>query len=123
MTVQWKNACVGLAAGLLLGGAVGLGLGWQRRPHWNSAEHYQRVLARFNSRLKLTPGQKDEVAKLLEAKRVRVEELRAQSRPKFEALRATTRAEIRKLLTPDQQAHFDAMEAEWEARRRERGHP
>ncbi len=88
--------------------------------HWNSGQFQARLLQRFSSKLKLTPEQRTQVATILEAKRQKIDALRADIRPKFEEIRTSTAADIRKLLTPEQQQKFDVMQVEWETRRRQR---
>lgn len=123
MKIDWKQVVAGLAAGLILGAGMGA---WQiRRLHrgFNSAAHQQRMLERFSSRLKLTEEQRAKVSAILEAKRLRIDALRAEAVPKIEELRAATRAEIRALLAAKQLPDFEKLTAELEARRKERGRP
>ena len=88
--------------------------------HWDSGQFQTRLLQRFSSKLKLAPEQRTQVAAILEAKRQKIDALRADIRPKFEEIRTSTAADIRKLLTLEQQQKFDVMQAEWESRRRQR---
>ncbi len=88
--------------------------------HWDSGQFQARLLQRFSSKLKLTPEQRTQVATILEAKRQKIDALRADIQPKFEEIRTSIAADIRKLLTPEQEQKFDVMQAEGEARRRQR---
>ena len=85
---------------------------------WESGQFQARMLQRFSAKLQLAPAQRTQVAAILEAKRLKIDALRADIRPKFEEIRALTSAEIRALLTPAQQKKFDVMQAEWETRRK-----
>lgn len=111
----WRPAALWLAAGLAAGAAGGLWLG--RRAGPEPRERYTRMVERFSSQLDLTEAQRSQVKAILEAKRGRVQALRAQLQPRFQEIRESTRAELRRVLTPDQQARFDRFEAEWRARR------
>ncbi len=109
--------------GIVLGTGVGWWAGRDLFPRrWGWEQRYQRMLERFSSELKLTPEQKDRVKVLLEAKRQKMETLRAEARPRYEEVRISTQTEIRKLLSPEQQKRFDRMEMEWKRRRAQRPH-
>ena len=117
MTLARKQVVIAF----VLGGCVGFAAAWGSLPRWrhhpwggNQFQH--RLLDRFSSTLKLTPDQRSQVAAILETKRQKMDALRAEIRPRFDELRASTGAEIRRLLTPEQQQRFDVMEAEWDAR-------
>ena len=108
-------ACVCLAS-LALGGASGWYAGREVFPkRWNQKERYQQMLERFGRELKLTPEQKTQVGAILEAKRQKIEALRAEMRPRFQEIRRTTQLDIRRQLTPEQQPKFERMEAESQA--------
>ena len=107
----------------VLGGVVGAAGAYWSAPyafhrHWERGQFQTRMLQQFSSKLHLTPAQRTQVAAILEAKRQRIKTLRADIRPKFEDIRTSASAEIRVLLTPEQQKKFDVMQAEWEARRK-----
>lgn len=122
MKINWNQVLISLFLGLL----TGFGLGsWQGRDFFrrdgSPERRYERLLKRFNSKLKLTVEQKTSVGTILDNKRKKIELMRAEAKPRFEELRATTRAEIRKVLTPEQQEKFDVMQSRWESRRKKRG--
>lgn len=109
----------GIAFTCLLSFALGGGAGWWAGRdlfprHWNREQKYKEMLERFNSQLKLTPAQRDQIKALLDANRQKLEAMREERREEF---RRFTREEIRTLLTPEQQKKFDRMELEWQARR------
>lgn len=119
MKLEWKQVVISLFIGFALGAAFG----WWGPPYsvdWRGKDHYSRMLERFSSRLDLTPEQKKEIADILEAKRQSITALRAEIRPRFKEIQRSTRDEIRKRLTVEQQQKFDAMQAEWESRRKNR---
>lgn len=105
----------------VLGVAIGVmaaefcSLGSFRRPGGRDRFHEQ-ALQRFSRQVRLTPQQRAQVASILEAKRQKIDALRADMRPTFEEIRASASAEIRQLLTPAQQQRFDRFEADWHAR-------
>ena len=119
MNGAWKQILIAW----LLGGVVGFaGARWSA-PSWfhrhgEGKQAQARMLQRFSSKLRLTPDQRAKVAAIFEAKRQKIDALRAEVRPKFEEIRASTSAEIRALLTPEQQRAFDVMHAKQEARRK-----
>jgi Spy/CpxP family protein refolding chaperone len=110
-----------LMLALLLGAVLGAGAAWwvgEYGPCAKSWEPYANVVERFSRKLDLTPDQQREIAAVLEENRQKVKALRGEIRPRFEEIRNATRQEIRQYLSPEQQAKFDAMQAEWDARRR-----
>jgi Spy/CpxP family protein refolding chaperone len=119
MKLEWKQILISLFIGIVLG----TGLGWwgsQYSGDLRGKDRYTWMLERFSSRLDLTPEQKKEIADILETKRQSIIALRAEIRPRFEEIRNSARQEIRKRLNPAQQQKFDAMQAEWESRRKDR---
>jgi Spy/CpxP family protein refolding chaperone len=121
MKRTWVLMLGALLAGILIGAA---GASWAVACRWKTPFH-ERLLDRFSSTLQLTPQQREQVGAILEAKRQRIDALRAEIRPKFDELRMSTGAEIRALLSPEQQTRFDEMEtkraqqvARWRERRK-----
>ena len=122
MKRAWKQ----LVIALVLGGGVGFAAAricpFGKFPHHRRGGQFeQRLLDRFSSTLHLAPEQRAHVATILEAKRQKIDALRAEIRPRFEEIRTSTSGEIRQLLSPNQQQRFDVMEAEW-ATRKKRSH-
>ena len=87
---------------------------WERRgaPAHGEKGMKDRMLEHMSKELHLSEGQKQQIAAIFEAKRPQMMALHEEMRPKFEALRNATQAEIRKLLTPEQQERADKMEIE-----------
>jgi Spy/CpxP family protein refolding chaperone len=117
MKPNWTHATVAFA----LGGIVGFAGMWWSAPYfphrrWGHGQFQAHPMQRFSSQLKLTPEQRTQVAAILEAKRLKIDAFRAEMKPKFEEIRTSTSAEIRQILTPEQQRRFDEMNAEFEAR-------
>ena len=118
MNGSTRAVALACLAGLLVGAAGGWWAGRDLFPRrWGWEQRYEKMLERFGVELKLTPEQKEQVKVLLEAKRRKMEALRTEIRPRREEIRQSTQAEIRKLLSPEQQTKFDRMEKEWQARR------
>ncbi len=123
MTGTWKQIVIAA----VLGGSVGFAGAWWALPRichhrWGDGQFQHRLLDQFSSELKLTPDQRDKVAAILEAKRQKIETLRAEMRPRFEQIRISTSAEIRQLLTPEQQQRFDVLQAKWDQQRKKWHH-
>ncbi len=110
----WKS----LALVLLLGAVIGAGAAWwigEYGPCAKGWEPYANMVERFSKKLDLTPDQQQTIAAVLDENRQKIKTLRAEVHPKFEEIRTATRSAIRRQLTPEQQAKFDVMQAEWEA--------
>jgi Spy/CpxP family protein refolding chaperone len=122
MTLAWKQVMVAFLLGACVGAAALGGKLWSaRKSRWDSGHSQQQLLKRFNDALQLTPAQQPQVAAILEAKRQKIDALRAEMRPRFEEVRAAARAELRPLLTPAQQDKLEAMETKWEQRKQRWG--
>ena len=119
MKPDWKQIIVAFAVGVMMGI---VGTRWCAHCHFHqrrdSGQFQTRLLQRFSSKLHLTSEQQTQVAAILEAKRQKIDTLRAEIRPKFEEIRTATRTEIRQLLIPEQQQKFDVMNAQFEAKRK-----
>ena len=125
MKLVWKQIFIGFLLGAVVGAVAGkqwCGSSLTHRPWDGRREHVQeKMLNKFNSKLKLNSDQQQKVAVILQAKRGKIDALRGEMRPKFEEIRNATRGEIRQLLTPEQQTKFDVMAAERDARRKKSG--
>jgi Spy/CpxP family protein refolding chaperone len=120
MTISWKQAAPAFAVGLLAGALLSF---WAPRGlmhrgfHGYDMEHRQHeLLERFSRKLSLTPEQRTKVGAILEEKGRKMKSLWQDTRPKFDEVRKSTSAEIRALLTPEQQTKFDALQQKMEAR-------
>lgn len=122
MNVDWKRLAPVFLVGLALGASLG---SWAQRAafrHYREGSRSERMLKRLSRDLKLDDAQKEAVKAALEAKRREIDALHEQTFSKFAALRLSANAEVRKVLTPEQQKSFDELSARWEARRqRHRG--
>ena len=119
MKIAWKQVIVAFLLGAVIEAVAMAGPWCGPRSHrqWGKSEDIQKkMLERFDSKLSLTADQRQQVATILEGKRTKIDALRAEMRPKFEEIRNATRAEIRQLLTPEQQTKFDKMTAEFDAK-------
>jgi len=116
MKLDWKQIVVSLLIGLIAGAALGRWAHWRHHGHWDDQKRYSRMVERFSRELNLTPEQREKVAAILEAKRQKMQALRSEIRPKYEELRQSTKAEIRKILAPEQQERFEKLEARWAAK-------
>jgi Spy/CpxP family protein refolding chaperone len=106
---------------LLIGAAVG----WfaavrfaPERPHPRMQKG--QMLERFSRDLNLTPDQKTQIGRIFEARQAQFAALKSEMRPKSEEIRSASRAEIKKILTAEQQEAFDRLEAKSDALRKEK---
>jgi Spy/CpxP family protein refolding chaperone len=102
--------------GVLLGG-VGNHL-WGSRVWGNSGGHSgppgppptrEQVLDNFTKELQLTPDQEKQLGAILDDSRAQFRALNESLDPKRMQIRDQSRAQMRALLTPDQQPKFDAF--------------
>lgn len=106
--------------GLILGAAGG---SWGQRAamHRMMKGGPKHALERLTRELGLNEDQKAKIGAVLEAHKPKFDALRGETFDKLDALRAEADAEIKKFLTPEQSARFDAMSKErrrrlnWEA--------
>ena len=117
MRTVWNYVLLAFCAGLLLGAWIGV---YHERTvfhqFWSHGPDTQKILARLSEKLNLTPQQEQEVQLVLEAKREKILSLHRQMRSQFEELRLSMRADMAKILTPDQEAKFTRMTQEWDKR-------
>lgn len=125
MKTDWKA----VIAALIIGIAIGA-LSYMRCMPFgehgflkNPEKMHQRMMAEFTSKLKLTPDQQQKVSEILADTRAKIDALRKEMHPKFEAIRNFSQAEIRELLTQNQQRRFDELNAKMEARRLKHSKP
>jgi Spy/CpxP family protein refolding chaperone len=111
----WKVICATLVifcAGFVAGGLVVRELTAPAAPPpatWTGQTRLQTLLRRMDRELALTPEQHDQVEKIISTSQ---EKMREVSRPvSLEARKETTSAcaQIRAVLTPDQQVKFNAL--------------
>lgn len=117
--MAWKQITIAVIVGFLLGGVF---TQWQIRENlhgrWESSDQKkERMMRRFATELKLTPGQKEKVEKILDSSYAQMEAVRGEMRPKLRAIREEMKREIRTHLTPEQLKQFDLMEKKWKARK------
>lgn len=122
MKLVWKQILVTFALSFVLGAFVGR---WQEHCHMGhkrpSHENREKwILKKLDKKLHLNADQKPKVEAILQEAAPRMKELRAEMWPKFNETRKATNEKIRVLLDESQQKKFDEMEAEWEARMKDR---
>ena len=92
-----------------------------RRGDGEHSEHGRRMVERLRSGLELTEEQVAQLETVMNDNHETARQFWGNSRQEYEALRQQFRADIRGLLSDEQQVKFDEMVAEYEARnRRER---
>ena len=85
---------------------------WQHK-RGNPVEHLTKALD-------LTPDQQAKVKAIFEQARPQIKAAREEGRDKVQAIRESTRSQIRPILTPAQQAKWDAMQKAREDMRKAR---
>jgi hypothetical protein len=109
MKLPWKYILVSFVIGLLLGGSVGLYYSHNLARHWIQ-KGPEIFLHKLDHEIHLTDSQRTQILILLDAKRDKMIAYQ-------DELRKTARAQIRILLSPEQQTRFDAMIAKHDAER------
>jgi Spy/CpxP family protein refolding chaperone len=127
--------CVGMAAGTLVGRRLGLppsdvegpplaGPGGRRGgagPSGPSGASPARLIDRLDRELQLTDEQKAGIQKVFEARREPLERAQREMRERMDREQRELQAEIRKVLTAEQQPKFDRWLEEDRERSRGRG--
>ncbi len=89
-------------------------------PHRAGPFVTEHLVRRLERELSLTPQQRDEVRRILESRRGRIEAIFANVRPQVTQEIDQANAEIEKILTPEQRSKFDAIKIRMQ-RHRDRG--
>jgi len=130
--MKLSRATIALYVGLVFASGVVLGAFGERlytasavvakqRP--NPEEQRKRIVAEYESRLKLTPDQLARLNVILDETRARMEETRRGMRPAYQKIHEDQVAKIRELLTADQQAEYDKLRKEREQREQRQKQP
>ena len=119
LKINWNQIFISLIIGLALGTAFGQ---WRSRENfhhrWKKGPEAMRqhMVEKFSKELHLNSEQKKQVAAIFEAKHPQMVELQKEMKPKLDALRNSTQAEVRKILTPEQEKKLDALNAKMDER-------
>ncbi len=79
-------------------------------------EFRKKVVAEYQSRLKLNDDQVTKLNSILDETRARIEDTRQKMHPAYQKIREEQNEKFRSLLTPDQQIEYDKMHKEREER-------
>jgi hypothetical protein len=123
MGVRGKQFLAVALLAVLLGGGVALGVVIDRtwlRPEAREGDRTQRLLARFRDKLGLDAEQERAVGQALRRGRAELDAIRARIEPELTAARKRMRAEVSRVLRPDQRARYEEMVARYEAKRASR---
>jgi len=120
--MPWKPVLITLVIGWFLGMATGFVV-TRCVPPLGAWPHPHAGRKRFYKALALTPAQREQVDAIITKNHERLAEIFSEMNPRVEEVRTTTRDEIRKLLTPEQQAKFDKRDAEFAKRFKKRFEP
>jgi hypothetical protein len=85
-------------------------------------EFRKRYVSEMQSRLKLTTEQVNSLGAILDETRTRVHEARERFKPELDTIKAQQVAKVKAILDATQQAEYDKMRAEREAREKAQGH-
>lgn len=121
MTRTKRLALAFYVGAVLAGAAIGVTIDrWFFREslvrEWNNP---RAARVRFADELGLDATQRTALDTILDRRNARYEELMAPVRPQQDSLQAAARTQIRQLLTPEQLAIYDRMQAERETARRQ----
>jgi Spy/CpxP family protein refolding chaperone len=114
---------IALAAGALGGMAVERVRTSRARPAPREWMPMRGGLPHGFNELNLTPEQQERIQAIFRSSRPRTDSVLQASLPRLEAIRDSVRAEIRAVLTPEQQRQFDEMEMRGAGPRGRRGGP
>ena len=118
---------VGLASGVLIGRRLapppprGLGFAMGGRGPGSGGPPPARLIERLDAELHLTADQRAQVERIFEARRQGLQAVQNEVLARAEKEQRELQAEIRKVLTPDQQQRFDKWLADAPRGRRGRG--
>ena len=99
--------------------AVPVSSNQNRRP--NPEEFRKKMLAEYQSRLKLTDDQVAKLEAITDETRARVSDVRKQMHPEFEKIHQDQTDKVRKILSPDQLLEYEKMHKEREDRQKKNG--
>ncbi len=91
----------------------------KQRP--NPEEFRKKIVAEYESRLKLSPDQLQKLNVILDETHTRVEETRRSMRPALQRIHDDQVAKILEILNPDQKAEYEKMRKEREERQKQSG--
>ncbi len=92
-----------------------------RRPRLTPEEQRKRVIAEYESRLKLNPQQVLQLNTIMDETKSGVDEVRRRMHPEYQKIHDNQVDKIRNMLTPDQQQEFEKMMKERERQNGGRG--
>jgi hypothetical protein len=85
----------------------------------NPEEFRKKIIAEYQSRLKLNEGQVAKLNMIMDETRARVEDERQKMKPAYQKIHEEQAEKVRALLSPDQQVEYDKMHKEREERNKQ----
>lgn len=117
MNLQQKQLIASLLIGCLIGAAAGSHFQkMAMHRFWEHGPNTQRLFTRFNNELNLDSQQQETTKKIIQRHHDEMLALQKETLAKFQAIRMAMRADMAKILNPDQQEKFHQMAARWDAR-------
>lgn len=126
--MKLSRAAIALYVGLVFASGLVLGAFGQRlytastvspKQRRDPEEFRKRIVAEYESRLKLNAEQITKLNLILDETRQQMEETRQKMRPAYQKIHEEQVAKIREILTPDQQIEYDKMRKEREQRQKQ----
>ncbi len=81
---------------------------------WMNSGNHNHLVDMLDTKLKLTPDQKTKIEKIFDDANPAMEKIRLETNSKLKTMRDNTSAQMRLILTADQQKKFDELRAEWD---------
>lgn len=91
------------------------------RPSPNAEEYRKKLLAEYQSRLKLTPDQVSKLNAIMDETRARVTDIRKQMHPEYVKIHQEQNEKVRAILSPAQQSELEKMHKEREKNEKQNG--
>jgi Spy/CpxP family protein refolding chaperone len=116
MNLERKELIAVFLIGCLLGAAAGSRLQSSAlHRFWQHGPDTQRIFNKVNHELRLDAKQQEAVKIILEKHHKEMMSMQQETAVKFQAIRMALRADMVKVLNPEQQEKFRAMTARWDA--------
>jgi hypothetical protein len=81
---------------------------------WVNSGNHKHIVDVLDSKLGLTPDEKIKIEKIFDNAAPSMETVRVETNAKLKTIRENTSAQVRLLLTSDQQQKYDILRAEWD---------
>ncbi|MEW6158339.1 MAG: hypothetical protein AB1813_12965 [Verrucomicrobiota bacterium] len=119
-----RNVILAFAFIFLAGGASGALLGWssakeKKRRQFTTSSFCEHIKKRMQNELNLTSDQVERIEPIWDQARKEMDSIHGKAAEQVHQVIQKSNAEVAKILTPEQQAKWEAMEKERDKKRRE----